>query len=193
MNAKIKEQAEALRWAEHEEECFAMKKLLKSKYEKMDTDAEVQEQTHLTDVQRQALKKVLQNRINLFQGECGKYKGVPVDIKLRVGAVPYSARPYPIPKAHRKLVKEEVERLVTIGLLTQIEASEWAAPSFAIPKMDQRIRFVTDFRKLNECLVREPYPLPVIQDVLHTLGAFRYATCIDLSMGYYTMSLSTVS
>ena len=170
-----------------------MKKLLKSKYGEMDTEAAVQEQTHLTNVECQALIKAHQNSINLFQGECGKWKGVPVNIKLRAGAVPYSARPYPIPKAHRKLVEEEVEQLATIGLLTQIDASEWAAPSFAIPKKDQRIRFVTDFRKLNKCLMRELYPLPVIQDVLYTLGAFSYATCIDLSMRYYSMSLSTAA
>ena len=189
-NGEIQEQAEVLRWAEREEECYAIRKILESKYEKMDTTEVVGNQTHLTDVERQVSKEILDQRVSLFQGERGKWKGVPVDIKLRTGATPYSARPYPIPKAHRKLVKEEVQRLVSIGLLTQVEASEWAAPSFAIPKKDQRIRFVTDFRKLNECLVREPYPLPVIQDVLHTLGAFRYATCIDLSMGYYSMSLN---
>ena len=42
-------------------------------------------------------------------------------------------------------------------------------------------------------IVRKPYPLPLIQDILHNVGAFRYATCIDLNMGYYSMSLDQIS
>ena len=66
-------------------------------------------------------------------------------------------------------------------------------PKFCDTQKNDTIRFVTDFRVLNEKLKRKPYPLPLIQDILHNLGSFKYATCIDLNMGYYSMRLDEES
>jgi len=48
---------------------------------------------------------------------------------------------------------------------------------------------ITDFRGLNQCLVRKPYPIPKIPDILRGMEKFQYATTIDLNMGYYSMPL----
>ena len=86
-------------------------------------------------------------------------------------------------------MKKEVNRLIKIGLLTRIVETEWAASSFVISKKDGTIRFLSDFRGLKKFLKRKPYPLPLIMDIMQSLGAFKYATTIDLNMGYYTMTL----
>ena len=129
----------------------------------------------------------------MFQGLRGNWRGNPIKLELIPGANPHVARPYHTPHAYRKLVKKEIDRLVEIGLLTKVEASEWASPSFAIPKKDDRIRFVTDFRILNSMLVRRPFPLPLIHEVIQNLGKFEFATCLDLNMGYYSMKLDEES
>jgi hypothetical protein len=51
---------------------------------------------------------------------------------------------------------KQIVRLVDIGVLEEDYASEWASPSFAIPKKNGSItiRVVTDFRKLNLLLKR---------------------------------------
>jgi hypothetical protein len=35
----------------------------------------------------------------------------------------------------------------------------------------------------------KPFPLPKISDILRKLSGFKYATAIDLSMGYYNIPL----
>jgi hypothetical protein len=50
--------------------------------------------------------------------------------------------------------------LESIGLLTKVSSSEWAAPIFVVPKKDQTVRVITDFRGLNKSLKRKPYPTP---------------------------------
>ena len=58
-----------------------------------------------------------------------------------------------------------------------------------IPKKDGSVRFISDFRELNKRIKRKPYPIPNIQDMLLNLEGFRYATSLDLNMGYYHLEL----
>jgi hypothetical protein len=49
-------------------------------------------------------------------------------------------------------------------------------------------RVITDFCGLSKCLVRIPYHIPKIPDILRGMEKFNFATTIDLNMGYYSMS-----
>jgi hypothetical protein len=51
------------------------------------------------------------------------------------------------------------------------------------------VRILTDFRRLNAQIKIKPFPLPKISDLLRKLSGFKYATAIDLSMGYYHIPL----
>ena len=86
-------------------------------------------------------------------------------------------------------MKIEVDRLCKLGVLKRVNRSEWAAPTFLIPKKDGTVRFISDFRELNKRLKRKPYPLPTIQDLLMKLEGFQYGTSLDLNMGYYHIEL----
>ena len=78
-------------------------------------------------------------------------------------------------------------------MLRKNHNSEWAAPTFLQLKKTNDLRVLTDFRKLNLCLKRKPFPLPKIADLLQKLSGFLYATAIDLSMGYYHIPLDEYS
>ena len=47
-----------------------------------------------------------------------------------------------------------------IGVLKKTNNSQWAAPTFIIPKINGTIRFISDFRELNKTLIRKPSPIP---------------------------------
>ena len=130
---------------------------------------------------------------SLFDGTLGKWTGEPYHIQLKEGATPYHARPYSVPKAYERTLKAEIARLESIGVLKRVNRSEWAAPSFIIPKKDQTVRFINDFRELNKRIKRMPFPLPKIQDLLLKLEGFQYATSLDLNMGYYHIRLDPES
>ena len=98
-----------------------------------------------------------------------------------------------MPKSLEKTTKKEITRLSDIGVLKKDHESEWAAPTFVQPKKTGDIRILTDFRKLNDKLKRKPFPLPKIADILQKLAGFKYATAIDLSMGYYHIPLDEES
>ncbi len=67
--------------------------------------------------------------------------------------------------------------------------SKGASHSFIIPKRDQTVHTLSDFRELNNCRVRKPYPIPKISTTLNELEGFTYAMTLVLNMGYYTIRL----
>jgi hypothetical protein len=82
-----------------------------------------------------------------------------------------------------------VERLCKLGVLERQPASEWASPSFIIPKKNRTIHFLRNFWEVNKSLVRKTFLFPQISTVLQELEEFTFATALDLNMGYYTIRL----
>jgi hypothetical protein len=62
-------------------------------------------------------------------------------------------------------------------------------PTFIIPKKDNTVHVVSDFREVNKWIVRKPVPIPKISSILQELEGFTYATALALNMGYYTIRL----
>ena len=54
-----------------------------------------------------------------------------------------------------------------------------------IKKKQRGVRSVSYLRKLNACLKRDPFPLPIIEDVIWKMNGFTFATCLDLNRGYH--------
>ena len=169
------------------EELYEAKKILDSDYKKADLDEVVRNIPHLTEEQKIQVRTTLYQYESLFEGRLGLWDTPPISLELEEGSKPYHARAYPIPQIHEATVRKEVERLCKEGVLEKDSNSEWAAPTFIVPKKEGTVRFVTDFRQLNKALKRKPFPIPNIQDILQKIGGFTYATALDLNMGYYNV------
>ena len=58
------------------------------------------------------------------------------------------------------------------------------APVFFIGKKDEKKRMMQDYKYLNEWMVKNNYPLPLILDVLEKIGIKKVFTKIDLRWEY---------
>jgi hypothetical protein len=112
---------------------------------------------------------------SLFDGTLGDWNWPAISIELKKGAKPYHGRPYPIPQIHKATLMKEINRLVGIGVMKRQSLSEWASPTFIIPKKDMTVRTITDFRELNKRIVRRPFPNLKISTTLKELEGFTYA------------------
>ena len=168
-------------------------KILDADYSAVDIDDYVNGLTELTTVEKEQLKHMLKRHPKLFQGGLGVLNVPPVHLDLKPDAKPYHSHAFPIPQSVRTTTKKEIDRLEAIGVLKKQYDSEWAAPMFVQKKKTGDVRVLVDFRKLNDCILRKPFPLPKIADLLQTLTGFTYATAIDLSMGYYHIPLDEAS
>jgi hypothetical protein len=75
----------------------------------------------------------------------GTWKEHLQDVELEEDAKPYHVKAFPIPKLHLETLKAEVEWLCQSGVLKKMNRSEWAVPTFIIPKKDGSVQFISDF------------------------------------------------
>ncbi len=173
-------------------ECFATE-ILDAKYDKTDAAEVVKGLTHLNAHQKVDLFRVLQDNNKMFDGTLGVYPHKKIHIDIDPNAKPVHSRPYPVPRIHLKTFKKELNHLVRIGVLAAQQESEWASPSFIIPKKDGRVSWIRDLCQLNKVIRRKQYPSPIITDILRKRSGYKFFTKLDISMQYYTFELDKES
>lgn len=103
---------------------------------------------------------------------------------------PYNKRFSP---KERKLLQEEIEKLLKNGFIEESK-SPWVSNVMFVKKKDtDELRFVVDFRAINAITLTEGsnHLLPNLQDLLSSLSESRYFTSLDLRSGFYQIPLSS--
>ena len=61
-----------------------------------------------------------------------------------------------------------------------------ASPVFFVKKKDGNLKFVQDYRKLNDITIKNAYPLPLMPDIMNKIaaGKAKYFTKLDVRWGY---------
>ena len=83
--------------------------------------------------------------------------------------------------------QEELERFLADALAKGYivpSKSPMASPVFFVKKKDGKLRFVQDYRKLNEFTVKNRYPLPLANDIINKLKDAKIFTKFDVCWGY---------
>jgi hypothetical protein len=120
--------------------------LLDAKYQKTDLQSIVRDNCkHLSADQQKKLLQLLEKYKSLFEGTLGDLKTKPVSFQSKERVSPYHGQAFPVPQIHKDTIMKEVERLCKLGVLERQSASEWALPSFIVPKKDKTVRFLSDF------------------------------------------------
>jgi len=69
------------------------------------------------------------------------------------------------------------------GLIVESK-SRYMAPCFYILKKDGSLQLVQDYRKLNQVMIKDKTPLPLIGEVIDKLKEVKYFNKLDLIWGY---------
>ena len=67
--------------------------------------------------------------------------------------------------------------------------SSWASPVVLVIKTDGTTRFCFDYRKLNDIMRKDAYPLTRIDDTLDALLGSTYFSALDLYSGYWQVEM----
>ncbi len=136
---------------------------------------------------------MLRENDKMFNGTFGVYPHKKVHIDIDPNATPVHSKPYPVPRIHLKTLKKELDHLVRIAVLAAQQESEWASPSFIIPKKNSRVRWISNLYQINKAIRRKQYPLLINTDILRKCSGYKFFAKLDISMQYYTFELDKES
>ena len=103
-------------------------------------------------------------------------------------SAPIALRPYRPPDRLKDSVREEVEKLLTLGV-AEPSYSPWASPVVPVPKKDGTLRICIDYRRLNSVTVPDPYYMCTLDEILEKVGNSGCLSKLDLSKGYYQIGI----
>ena len=145
----------------------------------------------LTSEQRSNLNSLLE-----------KYSDIVTDVPLKTNAMtceirlttedPVRCKPYPVPYARREAIKQEVNKMLELGVIERSN-SPYAAPVVMVPKKDNTVRFCIDYRRLNKVTVFDPEPMPNPEDLFTELTKSNYLSKIDISKAYWQIPMTEES
>ncbi|RLC02359.1 MAG: hypothetical protein DRI57_30125, partial [Deltaproteobacteria bacterium] len=85
--------------------------------------------------------------------------------------------------------KEHLQLMLDHGIISP-SASEWASAPVLVRKKDGRVRYCTDFRRLNAVTTKDKFPLPLIEDCLSTLSGTKYFNTLDMTSAYWQICIA---
>ena len=165
--------------------------ITKFTYQPISISTIVDTQTQLTVEYRNKLSIMLNKPTVLFDGILKVYPHQLIHLDTIPKATPRHLCAYPVAHSHLEVFKAELSHPCDIGILKRCGASQWASPTFIIPKKDGSVQWVSDFRELNKIIKRHIYPLPHIQDILKCCPGYSFFSKLDVSMQYFTFELDS--
>jgi hypothetical protein len=102
---------------------------------------------------------------------------------MKEGFEPKSFKNYNLTPAEQikldKFLKENLEK----GYIWPSQ-SPMASPFFFVSKKDSKLRPCQDYRYLNDWMVKNSYPLPLISEIMDKLKGTKYFTKLNVRWGY---------
>ncbi|GJV83597.1 putative reverse transcriptase domain-containing protein [Tanacetum coccineum] len=94
--------------------------------------------------------------------------------------------PYQLAPSEIKELSDQLQELSDKGFIRP-NSSPWGAPVLFVKKKDGSFRMCIDYRELNKLTVKNPYPLPRIDDLFDQLQGSSVYSNIDLQSGYHQL------
>ena len=138
-----------------------------------------------------SLESLLQRYPTVFSPKLGRLRNIKVKIFVPADVKPRFFRPRTVTYFMRDKVNQELDRLVTDGIISPVPHAEWAAPIVPVLKSDgQRVRICGDYKvTVNREAKPDSYPLPYIDDLFANLSGGKVFSKLDLVSAYQQIEL----
>ncbi|GFW61709.1 transposon Ty3-G Gag-Pol polyprotein [Trichonephila clavipes] len=122
-----------------------------------------------------------------------KIKTTDIELSITVtDEKPIYHSPRRLPFTERDIVDKQIDEWIQNGVIEPC-SSAYASQVLVVRKKDGSPRVCIDFRKLNRVLVKDHYPLPLIEDILDKLQDTRVFSTIDLRNGFFHVPVNRVA
>lgn len=147
--------------------------------------------TSRPDLEQNLVNLLLKHReaVALPGDALGKTTLIKHQIKLKKGTQPIYIPAYRLPHSKLATVDKIINEMLSQEVIEH-SSSEWNFPLILVPKPDGTVRPVIDYRELNKHTIPDRLPLPVISDILRSLGTENTLfSTIDIKSAFWQIEL----
>ena len=160
-------------------------------YEKIDLS-----ESYLTSKEKAKLMKLILRYREAFslRDEIGACPNLTADIQV-IDESSFFVRPFPLSEPDKEFMDEQMERLVSLGILSKNSTSHTSPVMLITRKLTNDKRTVVDFRLLNTRILWRNTSIPLMKDVLSILGNSKceVMSCVDIKDAYHSILLTDKS
>lgn len=123
-----------------------------------------------------------------------KIKGIIVEIPVNESVQPVQQGYRRAPLALEGKIHDKLKFLLEKDIIEKVHGpSAWVSPMIPILKSSGEVRICVDMRRANQAILRESHPLPLIEELLGSLGGAIKFSKLDIKEAYHQLELSEKS
>jgi hypothetical protein len=120
--------------------------------------------------------------------------GIPRDVAehsldIKAGSRPVMQRLRRFDRRQRKIIGEEIHKLMEAGFIKEVFHPEWLANPVLVEKKNGKWRMCIDYTSLNKACPKVPYPLPRIDQIVDSTAGCETLSFLDAYSGYHQIKM----
>ena len=144
----------------------------------------------LSPQEKQELIEFLQKNVDVFAWNAYEAPGVDPDfichhLNVNPSITPRKQPPRRSSKDHYEAVKEEITKLKQAGAIKEVFYPEWLANTVVVKKKNGKWWVCVDFTDLNKAYLKDPFPLPWIDQLVDATIGHPRISFLNTFQGYH--------
>lgn len=117
----------------------------------------------------------------------------PIETKIILSSEdPIFQRPRRLAPKEKEVVRDQIQEWLRDGIIRE-SFSEYASPVVVVRKKNGSYRVCIDYRRLNRNIIKDHFPMPIIEDQIDKLSSARVFTVLDLKNGFFHVPVNKES
>jgi hypothetical protein len=120
--------------------------------------------------------------------------GIPREVaehalEIRAGSKPVKQRLHHFDEEKRKVIGEEIHKLLEAGFIKEVHHPEWLANPILVNKKSGKWRMCVDYTSLNKACPKVPFPLPCIDQIIDSTTGCETLLFLDAYSEYHQIKM----
>lgn len=119
-----------------------------------------------------------------------KMVGMRVHVKMNSEITPCFQPLRRIPIPMESAVNQKLDELLKRDIIeTKKGPATWVSPLVVANKTNGDIRLCVDLRRVNQAVIRDRHPMPIIEDILMRIGSGKLWSVLDIKDAFFLLEL----
>ena len=153
--------------------------------------------TGLDNEEKESIQTLAYEFVEVFYVKGRKFTCTPlIEHKIEVSSnKPIRCKTFRHPPEAQKPLDKIIKEHLELGYIKP-GYSEYCSPIYVIPKKqrdengEKQFRAILDFRKINQIILGDAFPMPNITEILDKLSNCRYLSSLDAKMAFHQIKLT---